>query len=370
MGGHAGGEVAARVAVDALTAAFGRAAHRRRACRRRSPRPTPRSGSTATTTPSSAAWAPRSRPWPWSTTDGQDVLALVNVGDSRSYRFHDGELTQITADHSLAEEMVRRGELTEAEAAVHPHRHILTRALGVSSEVDVDLWRIRARARRPVPAVQRRADQRARRPTRSSRSSPRCADPHRRRRAAGPGGPHPRRQRQHHRGGGRRRRRRGRRAVEPAVAAVAADFRSGARAGDEEPPRPHEAATPGRRSAEPTVPAAASAAGRERRARRRAPGAPADHLPDASLHRPARRRPGRRLLRRPVVRHQLVLRGVAGRQQRKLVIYQGRVGGFLWYHPGVVERTGVTIADVPPTYVVQLQRRCGGVLRCRRPGPT
>ena len=44
--------------------------------------------------------------------DGEDVLALVNVGDSRSYRFHDGELTQLTTDHSLAEEMVRSGELT------------------------------------------------------------------------------------------------------------------------------------------------------------------------------------------------------------------------------------------------------------------
>ena len=74
--------------------------------------------------------------------DGRDVLALVNVGDSRSYRFHDGEITQITTDHSLAEEMVRSGELTSVEAAVHPHRHILTRALGVSADVAVDLWRI------------------------------------------------------------------------------------------------------------------------------------------------------------------------------------------------------------------------------------
>ena len=74
--------------------------------------------------------------------NGHDVLALVNVGDSRSYRFHDGEITQLTTDHSLAEEMVRSGELTSGEAAVHPHRHILTRALGVSADVNVDLWRI------------------------------------------------------------------------------------------------------------------------------------------------------------------------------------------------------------------------------------
>jgi protein phosphatase len=74
--------------------------------------------------------------------DGRDVIALVNVGDSRSYRFHGGELSQITVDHSLAEEMVRSGEISESEAAVHPHRHILTRALGVSDDVAVDLWRI------------------------------------------------------------------------------------------------------------------------------------------------------------------------------------------------------------------------------------
>ena len=67
----------------------------------------------------------------------------MNVGDSRSYRFHDGELSQITTDHSLAEEMVRNGEITPAEAMVHPHRHILTRALGVAPEVTADLWRIR-----------------------------------------------------------------------------------------------------------------------------------------------------------------------------------------------------------------------------------
>ncbi len=52
--------------------------------------------------------------------DGHDVLALVNVGDSRSYRFHDGELTQITTDHSLAEEMVRSGELTTGRGGRPP----------------------------------------------------------------------------------------------------------------------------------------------------------------------------------------------------------------------------------------------------------
>jgi protein phosphatase len=51
-------------------------------------------------------------------------------------------LSQLTTDHSVAEELVARGELSEAEAAVHPHRHILTRALGVSPDIDVDIWQV------------------------------------------------------------------------------------------------------------------------------------------------------------------------------------------------------------------------------------
>ena len=124
--------------------------------------------------------------------DGRDVIALVNVGDSRSYRFHDGELTQITVDHSLAEEMVRSGEISDAEAAVHPHRHILTRALGVADDVIVDLWRIQPVAGRPVPAVQRRTDQRAR-DRQIAEVLATVPGPPGGRRPAGPRGPHPRR---------------------------------------------------------------------------------------------------------------------------------------------------------------------------------
>ena len=54
---------------------------------------------------------------------------------------HGGELVQLTDDHSVAEELVARGELSEEQAAV-THRHILTRALGVSSQVAVDVWEL------------------------------------------------------------------------------------------------------------------------------------------------------------------------------------------------------------------------------------
>ncbi len=66
----------------------------------------------------------------------------MNVGDSRAYLFRDGDLEQLTTDHSVAEELVARGELTPDEAAQHPQRHILTRALGVAPFVEVDAWEL------------------------------------------------------------------------------------------------------------------------------------------------------------------------------------------------------------------------------------
>lgn len=65
------------------------------------------------------------------------TLAVVNVGDSRVYLAHDGTLTQLTEDHSVTGELVRSGALTEAAAVRHPHRSVLTRALGVAPEVEL-----------------------------------------------------------------------------------------------------------------------------------------------------------------------------------------------------------------------------------------
>jgi PPM family protein phosphatase len=67
-----------------------------------------------------------------------DTLAVVNVGDSRVYLAHDGTLTQLTQDHSVTGELVRRGTLSEAEALRHPHRSVLTRALGAGPDVELD----------------------------------------------------------------------------------------------------------------------------------------------------------------------------------------------------------------------------------------
>ena len=67
------------------------------------------------------------------------TLLLAHVGDSRAYLLHEGSLTQVTSDHSWVGEMVRRGELTLAEAARHPHRSVITRALGTDVEVYPDV---------------------------------------------------------------------------------------------------------------------------------------------------------------------------------------------------------------------------------------
>jgi PPM family protein phosphatase len=77
-------------------------------------------------------------------TDGNFLIG--HVGDSRAYLVRDGELTQITNDHSLVEELVRGGELTPEQAENHPRRSIITRALGIEPEVDVDEYPLSLRA--------------------------------------------------------------------------------------------------------------------------------------------------------------------------------------------------------------------------------
>lgn len=70
-----------------------------------------------------------------------DRLALINVGDSRLYRIKDGEIGQLTQDHSLVAEQERVGLLTKEEASRHPQKHILTSALGIGpiENITIDL---------------------------------------------------------------------------------------------------------------------------------------------------------------------------------------------------------------------------------------
>lgn len=145
MGGHAAGEIAAGVALDALRSSFehdpseagvvdGVKSANQAVWEMAQSDASLRGMGTTITTAALVA-------------DGEEeYFTVANVGDSRAYIYHAGKLVQLTMDHSVAEEMVRRGELSAAAALVHPHRHILTRALGVGPVVDLDGWRIFANA--------------------------------------------------------------------------------------------------------------------------------------------------------------------------------------------------------------------------------
>jgi serine/threonine protein phosphatase PrpC len=133
MGGHPGGEIAANVAAGVVPAVFtGRSIDELEAAVR------------------AANWAIRDRAVAQAGLDGMGTticaaglltdgrIALVNVGDSRAFLWHEGALTQLTQDHSVTAELVQRGELREEEAPKHPHYGVLTRALGVGPDVQID----------------------------------------------------------------------------------------------------------------------------------------------------------------------------------------------------------------------------------------
>ena len=68
----------------------------------------------------------------------ENTLHVVHAGDSRVYLINKDEITQVTTDHSLVQQMVDRGQITAEEARVHPGKNYITRALGVESELEVD----------------------------------------------------------------------------------------------------------------------------------------------------------------------------------------------------------------------------------------
>lgn len=70
----------------------------------------------------------------------KNVLYAANVGDSRLYVINREKIEQITRDHSLVEEMVRLGEMDKAQAKDHPDKNIITRAIGVTSDLTIDFF--------------------------------------------------------------------------------------------------------------------------------------------------------------------------------------------------------------------------------------
>ncbi len=133
MGGAKAGEVAAQMAVDSISRLGGAAGAEdvrtavegaNRAIRRMARDDADKSGMGTTLTAAMLR-------------DGR--LDVVHVGDSRAYLWRGATLTQITEDHSVVAELVRRGSITAEEAEHHPHRNVITRALGAEAEVSADV---------------------------------------------------------------------------------------------------------------------------------------------------------------------------------------------------------------------------------------
>lgn len=138
MGGHTAGDVASATAVDVIADGL------------RSAAPSDGAGLAELVTRANEAIWEKARSDPalrgMGTTctllmiDGE-IAHIAHVGDSRAYLLRDGSLRQLTEDHTLVERMVREGRLSAEEAANHPQRSIITRALGVDARVQVDVLR-------------------------------------------------------------------------------------------------------------------------------------------------------------------------------------------------------------------------------------
>ena len=72
------------------------------------------------------------------------TVAIGHVGDSRAYLVRGEQMEQLTEDHSLVNELLKTGKLSEEEAQIHPQRSVITRAVGTDPDVDVDGFTIEA----------------------------------------------------------------------------------------------------------------------------------------------------------------------------------------------------------------------------------
>ncbi len=138
MGGHLGGEVASATAIEALRSEYAKGTpvsdaieYANRAVIERAVGHEELTGMGTTLTAVAVA--------------GANQLLVGHVGDSRAYLLRDDTMEMITDDHSLVAELVREGRLTPEQAEAHPQRAIVTRALGVDDEVNVDVYTLDVR---------------------------------------------------------------------------------------------------------------------------------------------------------------------------------------------------------------------------------
>lgn len=140
LGGHLAGEIASKIAIDTLvegaprhadSKALARAVHAaNRAVVQAAEEGTGRSGMGTTLTAA--------------IVEGTHI-ALAHVGDSRAYLMRGRTLERVTEDHSMVADMIRRGTLTEEESRIHPHRSVVTRALGTDPNMCADTYDVEAR---------------------------------------------------------------------------------------------------------------------------------------------------------------------------------------------------------------------------------
>jgi PPM family protein phosphatase len=137
MGGAQAGELASRIAVEAMgaeadstgeerVAALIREANRRVFARSHEDATASGMGTTMTA----------------ALVEDDGTVTIGHVGDSRAYRLRGDRLEQLTDDHSLVAELVRSGRLSAEEAESHPQRSVITRALGTDPDVDVDVFTV------------------------------------------------------------------------------------------------------------------------------------------------------------------------------------------------------------------------------------
>lgn len=140
MGGHAAGDVASGMAIDVLAGLVGE--------RPISPQDAidaiqQANGAIfglASSSPGKAGMGTTISGIASVVTGGSEHWMVFNVGDSRVYRLSYGRLTQLTVDHSEAEEMVAAGLLTREQGREYEHRNVVTRSLGTTPGVDIDSW--------------------------------------------------------------------------------------------------------------------------------------------------------------------------------------------------------------------------------------
>ena len=141
MGGHAGGEVASKLAIDRLgeveeidltPGQLPKVVEKVNRVIYEEARRVPSLSGMGTTLTMMV---------PITSSDPKRVEVL-SVGDSRAYLLHDLDLIQVTEDHTYVGELLRAGRISEEDASVHGARHVLTRVLGVEPDIAVDLWEI------------------------------------------------------------------------------------------------------------------------------------------------------------------------------------------------------------------------------------